>query len=161
MSLLCRERALCPFTSIETLPSSLRLTDSYQSTSAVSEAIAAVTGSLGSTHHKTFFRLTLSKCVPAFLRLRMGSHSLPRDVGCGKHIPRPQHFCILCHLGWPGDESCLVFGCQALQGVRDKYCDLFVEHAGTMLKFMWQADLHGICKRRYGMAGSFLRGCKY
>ncbi len=34
--------------------------------------------------------------------------------------------------------------CQALQGVHDKCLDLFGEHAGTMLKFPWQADLHEV-----------------
>ena len=44
------------------------------------------------------------------------------------------------------DEHHLVFECQPLHGVRDKFPDLFKEHAVTMVKFMWQADSHGVAK---------------
>ena len=62
-------------------------------------------------------------------------------------------------LGQPGYEYDLVFECQALQGVRDKYPDLSGEHAVTMVKFMLQTDLHGIanfitdCLEVYANAG--------
>ena len=46
----------------------------------------------------------------------------------------------------PGDEHHLVFGCQGLQHIRNKYLDLFGHHAETMLQFMRQADLHGAAK---------------
>ncbi len=40
----------------------------------------------------------------------------------------------------------LVFECQALQHTRDRDPMLFEEHAGTMLQFMWRADLHGVAQ---------------
>jgi len=49
-------------------------------------------------------------------------------------------------VGQSGDEYHLVLRCQQLQGVRDKFRDLFEEHAVTVVKFMWQADLHGDAK---------------
>ena len=36
--------------------------------------------------------------------------------------------------------------CRGLQHIRDRYLGLFGQHAGTMVQFMWQADLHGVAK---------------
>ncbi len=46
----------------------------------------------------------------------------------------------------PGDEYHLVFECRGLQHIRDRYPGLFGHHAGTMIQYMWQADLHGFAK---------------
>ena len=72
----------------------------------------------------------------------MGSHSLPKDVRCRKKIPRELRFCNLCQIGQPGDEYQLIF-----QRVSDKYPDLAV----TKVKFMWQADLHGLAEFVIGL----------
>jgi len=37
-----------------------------------------------------------------------------------------------------------VFESQASQGVHGRYSDASREDAGTMVNFMWQADLHGV-----------------
>ena len=91
------------------------------------------------------FRLPASnRCVRALLRFRLGCHNLPRDVGSRNAIPRAQRICQICHSGFPGDELHLVFECQGLQCIRDKYPHLFGQHARTMLQFIWQTDLHGV-----------------
>ena len=98
-------------------------------------------------HRKTIFRLALSdKCVQTLLRFRLGCHNLPRDVGSRTAVPRSQRFCTVCHGGQPGDEFHLVFECQGLRYIRLNYPGLFGQHAGTMVQFMWQADLHGVAK---------------
>ena len=61
-------------------------------------------------------------------------------------MPRSQRLCPVCNAGLPGDEYHLVFECRGLQHVRDKYPGLFGQHAGTMIQFMWQADLCGVAK---------------
>ena len=48
------------------------------------------------------------------------------------------------HFGQPGDEYHLVFECQGLQHIRDRYPGLF-DHR-TMAQFMWQADLYGLAR---------------
>ncbi len=75
-----------------------------------------------------------NKCVQAFLRFRMGSHSLPCVTGRVANIPRAQRVCTLCQTGNLGDEQHLVFECPALQGFRDRYNGLFGDHAATMIQ---------------------------
>ena len=39
-----------------------------------------------------------------------------------------------------------VFECPGLQHIRDQYPGLLGHHAGTMVQFLWQADLQGVAK---------------
>ena len=74
----------------------------------------------------------------------MGCHNLPRDVGSRNAVPRSQRTCQICNSGFPGDELHVVFECQGLQTIRDRYPDLFGQHARTVLQFIRQSDLHGV-----------------
>ena len=78
----------------------------------------------------------------------MGCHKLRKDVGCRKKsLGNPNcASAISARLRNLGMRTTLSSECQALQGVRDKYPDLFGEHAVTMAKFTEQADLHGVAK---------------
>ncbi len=62
-----------------------------------------------------------NKCVQAFLRFKMSSHSLPCITTTGRvtDIPTAYSVCTLCQNGNLGVEQHLVFVCPALQGVRD------------------------------------------
>ena len=96
-------------------------------------------------HHMAVFRLRLSnRSVQALLRFRLGCHNLPRDIGSRNAVPRSERTCQICNSGLPGDELHVVFECQGLQTIRDRYPDLFGQHARTMLQFIWQSDLHGV-----------------
>jgi hypothetical protein len=73
----------------------------------------------------------------------MGCHSLPRDVGSWTNVPRADRLCTLCDSSALGDEKHLVFDCQALQIVRQRYRRLFTGIPTTRL-FMWQDYLVGV-----------------
>ena len=45
-----------------------------------------------------------------------------------------------CHFEQPGDEYYHVFEYQGLQGLRDKFADVFGKYAVGMVRIMWQAD---------------------
>ena len=71
-------------------------------------------------------------------------HRSPRDIvhWAGAPVPRMQRYCTLCQAGVIGDEQHLVFECQQLQHIRNKYDYLFRNLQGdTMLLFMWQQDM--------------------
>ena len=71
----------------------------------------------------------------------------PHLAGClGRRTgaPRAQRLCQRCNQHAVGDERHIVFGCPALQSVRDKYATLFVHATYTMQQFMWQVDLPGV-----------------
>ena len=74
----------------------------------------------------------------------MGCHNLPWDLGRRQGIPRLHRVCTLCAGENPGDEQHVVFECPGLQDIRDRYQNLFGEHAATMLQFMWQDDIRGV-----------------
>jgi len=52
---------------------------------------------------------------------RLGCHNLPRDVGSSTAVPRSQRLCTVCNVGQPGDGYHLVFECQGLRHIRDRY----------------------------------------
>ncbi len=71
----------------------------------------------------------------------MGSHDLPENVGCRKSLLRKLLFCSLCDIGQLGDEYALSLSVE--------HCRMCVTsipaYLGSMqMKFMWQADLHGV-----------------
>ena len=98
-------------------------------------------------HPKTIFRLALSsKSVQFFLRFRTGSLTLPCVTGRAANIPGAHTFCTLCQTGNLGDEQHAVFECPALQGIKDRYNNLFGHHAATMVQFRWQHDTRAVAQ---------------
>ena len=53
-----------------------------------------------------------------------------------------------CTMYDPADKKYLVLECPALQGVRDRYNDLFAsgDHAVTMVYLIWQHDIRAVAK---------------
>lgn len=80
-----------------------------------------LTGQPVSTLRPSSGWLCQKKCVQAFLRFKMSSHSLPCITTTGRvaDIPTAHLVCTLCQNGNLGVEQHLVFVCPALQGVRD------------------------------------------
>ena len=76
-----------------------------------------------------------------FLRFSGGCHNLPIDSGRTLRIARRRRSCPKCSSSSICDELHVVFECQALQGIRQKYSHIFTGQTLTMRQFMWQKDL--------------------
>ena len=80
-------------------------------------------------HPKTIFGGALSNTsVQAFVRFRMGDHSLPGVTNRAADIARAKRVCTFLQTSNLGDEQHLVFECPALQGVEDRYNCQHVDH---------------------------------
>ena len=97
---------------------------------------------------------------------RLGDEAVGmKAVATGKDVELPLQQRLVAHgallIGLDGDEALgqvgsvgtdrvgtarglvhLVFECPGLGYIRQKYPGLFGQHAGTMVQFIWQADLH-------------------
>jgi hypothetical protein len=97
-----------------------------------------------------FWQLHLS--VPqlhAMLRFRLGSHTLPIEIGRMQKppLPRQQRTCQFCDAGSIGDEQHLLLECAATHQVRIKFPALFMQQpAPSMKQFMWQRDRMAVAK---------------
>ena len=67
--------------------------------------------------------------------------SCPEVPRCPKEVGSFCHTAMLANLAM---SSTFFFECQRLQHIRDRYPGSFGQHAGTIVHFMWQADLHGL-----------------
>ena len=78
--------------------------------------------------------------IRGFLRFRTGCHGLPVDSGRRLVVPRSRRFCNKCHENCIGDEYHVIFECQALADLRQKYHHIFNPSSRTMKQFFWQDD---------------------
>ena len=76
-----------------------------------------------------------------FLRFRCGCSNLPIDSGRTLQIARRCQSCPKCSSSSICDELYVIFECQALRGIRQKYSHLFTGQTLTMRQFKWQKDL--------------------
>ena len=104
-----------------------------------------------SIHCKTLFRLALPyrpRCVQAILRFRVGCHNLPWEwpgylarslVRVTKGLPTLSH-----RLARQMNVTLYLSVKTCMQHIQYTNSRLFRQHAGTMVHFMCQADLHGL-----------------
>ena len=76
-----------------------------------------------------------------FFRFRTGCHGLPVESGRRLGVPHSHWFCNNCHDNCIGDEYHVIFECQALGGLREKYRHIYNPRNSTMKQFLWQHDL--------------------
>ena len=78
--------------------------------------------------------------IRGVLRFRTGCHGLPVESGRRLGVPRSRRFCNKCHENCIGDEYHVIFECQALADLRQKYHHILNPSSRTMKQFFWQDD---------------------
>ena len=87
-----------------------------------------------------FWQLSLSAPQQrALMRLLLGSHQLPIELGRHQKPPQPRHLrtCTACAAGVVGDEKHLLMECDATAGVRQQFSDLFAQPNVAMHQLVW------------------------